>query len=283
MREFIDIRLSESWAQKNLDPSWGAPMGHSDGMPAMTRQIVMPTNDPRVVELKKKMLVSAPGWMTILDVRTYEPSELQQAATLHLLITEYIDACGEDYGTVYDDSQACPRCGLGRKQISPLRLDIGKIPKKVDLATTIARGDELLVSQRLAELIRDSGVTGCRLDPVEHAGRMADANWYQLVVSVPVGITVAATRFGKDFFRDDDVSPESICTEHGLLGLNLLSEVFVDRNSIEAADIVKTFNRYGIRSGCVQPSAILLISQRFYRLMEEHRIRGFKVEVAHLV
>lgn len=288
MKEFVDIRVSEEWAETHLGQSWGEPMAlrHSSVKvhpSLMTRRIVIETSDPKFGVLKDKMSEVPPGPMSALHFREYHASELAGARFLQLIITTFVDACGEDYGTVYDDSAACSRCGFGRKQVSPLRLDLGKIPETDGFATTIARGEELLVSESLAQVIHKGGVAGCRLDQLEHVGqRSQQGRWYQLVITTEAGETASQTRFAKDFLHED-TAQEFVCPRHQLSGLNLVSEVFLREVSIEPADILKTTNRYGNRAGWLQPSPILLISQRFYRLLKEHSIRGYRAEVARLV
>jgi hypothetical protein len=53
-----------------------------------------------------------------------------------------------------------------------LRLDLRKAPKTKDVASTIA--DEIIVSQRFAEVIVDSGLTGFELRRVRHKARYED-------------------------------------------------------------------------------------------------------------
>lgn len=289
MKEYLDIRLSEEWAQQHLDDSWGQVMSRDLPVdPAtippslMTRQIIMESNDDRLAVLTDRM-AKFPPRMTAIEFRKYSAAELSEAPMLQLIIRKFVDACGEDYGTLYDESTACPRCAFGRKQMSPLRLDLAKIPKGADIATTIARGEEILVSESVAQIIREGSIAGCRLDAVEHVGRRSEqARWYQLVITASAGETVPSTRFAKDFFRED-TAQEFVCPQHGLSGLNLVSEVFLRKTSIEAADILKTTNRYGTKQGWLVPSPVFLISQRFYRLLEQRSVRGYKVEVARLV
>jgi hypothetical protein len=280
VREFVDFRLYEDWAQKYLGPTWGRPMPLPNGAEPMTRHLVLETNDPRFGTLKKLLSQDPSACATVLDYRTYDPAELAEAPLLHFIITDFIDCAGEEYGTVYDDSSACPRCGFGRKQVSPLKLGLSKMPRKSSIATTIARGEEIVVSQALAELIRDKNIAGCDLIPIQQNGRKKGlSSWYQLKITADAGETIPPTRFGRDFLRYD-AEPDYICPLHQLSGLNLVSEVFLTQSCCRGADILKTVNRYGDRSGLLMPSAILLISQRFYRLLTERDWHGFKVEVA---
>jgi len=73
---------------------------------------------------------------------------------------------GEECGTVYDEAVSCPTCGAGRKQVSPLKLNLRKIPKTKDLARTIA--DEWVVSQRLVNALVDANISGVEFQPVRH-------------------------------------------------------------------------------------------------------------------
>ena len=71
--------------------------------------------------------------------RIYSKDEFRQAQCFQ--ITPHIyRLCGENYGTAYDDSSACPICGSGARQLSPLKLSKSKMPR-TDLAMTFARGD----------------------------------------------------------------------------------------------------------------------------------------------
>jgi hypothetical protein len=66
-------------------------------------------------------------------------------------------------------------------------LDVGRIPKKKDLAITIA--GEIVVSARLVEALTKHGITGADYRPVRHKTGKAVEAWRQLVVtSRPVDI-----------------------------------------------------------------------------------------------
>jgi hypothetical protein len=87
-------------------------------------------------------------------------------------ITSVFEPCGEECGTKYDESTACPKCGAGGIQKSTLTLDFRRLPKRADIAATIA--NERVVSQRLAQLMVDAGVSGFELRPVRHKARYDD-------------------------------------------------------------------------------------------------------------
>jgi hypothetical protein len=213
--------------------------------------------------------------------REYSDKELDEADLLNLIIDAVFEPAGEDMGTEYDDSEACPKCGAGRVQRSPLRLNLRRIPKNVDIARTISF-DEWVVSESLADFLHKEKVTGFDVREVEHRGkRQPGKKWYQLLVTGKAGNTVDPTRYGIDYLHPD---PEGrfVCPQHLLSGLNLVSEVFLRRDSVETVDIAATTNRYGLRGGVLVPIPIVVISQRLFRILKQHRIKGYKVEVAYL-
>ena len=171
MLETIEIRTPDSLAEKYLPRRVGVTLGRQ------VRKIEVPTTDPlvsRIHELLADKQARRDGFfVSSWDVRrSYSPAELEAAELFHLIITAVCEHAGEDCGTDYDESTACPRCGAGRTQRSELILDLRKAPKRKDIARTIA--DEWVVSQRLAELITEAQLTGLELRAVRHRARYQD-------------------------------------------------------------------------------------------------------------
>ena len=104
--------------------------------------------------------------------RRYTHKELESAELFDLNITTVFEPAGEECGTVYDETTACPVCGAGRTQVSELVLDLRKAPRSKQIARTIA--DEWVVSQCLAEVLTDAGMTGFKLRRVRHKARYQD-------------------------------------------------------------------------------------------------------------
>ncbi len=105
--------------------------------------------------------------------------------------------------------------------------------------------------------------------------------WYQLVItSCPVAI-VPPTRCGIHPFDNDD-NGEFRCPLGHVCGLNLLSEVWIDRSQWSSNDFCVTREVIGVRRGLLVPSPLILISSRVRELLHFHEIRGYRVEVAHL-
>lgn len=170
MRETVEFRIPEERAARFLEPHEGKCLGGS------VRVLELATNNPRyerIGELDRQFRNEGRalflGWVI---KRHYSRQELESAELFRLETTAVFEPAGEECGTVYDESTACPLCGAGRTQVSDLILDLRKTPKNKDIACTIA--DEWIVSQRLAELLVDTGMTGFELRPVRHKARYQD-------------------------------------------------------------------------------------------------------------
>lgn len=171
MRESAEFRVSERFASKLFAKDEGTRLGDS------IRKVRLDTSDPRFEQVGrlqqalrgKRDASFYYGW----DVhRQYSRAELEAATRFQLIATTSFEPAGEECGTRYDESTACPRCGAGATQTSDLRLDLRKVPKSVDIACTIA--DEWIVSQRFAEQMIGAGLTGFEFRPVRHKARYED-------------------------------------------------------------------------------------------------------------
>lgn len=172
MRETYEFRVVEDFAGRLFGPNEGKDIGSK-----IVRLIELDGNDPRLPKVgEMQRLIEQEsgraffhGW----DIeRHYSAREIQAATLFTLWITAVFEPAGEECGTEYDESTACPKCGAGAAQVSDLRLDLRKAPKKNDIARTIA--NEIIVSHQLAEKLVDTGLTGFDLRPVRHKARYED-------------------------------------------------------------------------------------------------------------
>lgn len=299
MREWIDVRVGSDELIRLLPSDLGHHLDSKEDLEfrrsldpdyVSGRRIYLARDNPRWEQIRAVLDKDPHGyhaWIT----RRYARQELEQAQILRLVITKEFEPEGEACGTVYDETAACPVCGAGRRQVSDLHLQLRRVfqqppsipqAKRTGIARTIA--NEIIVSQALAELIKENRGVGAELRPVRGCG--ADAkitpHWKQLWVTGKAGRTVPPTEFGLKPFNPDDRG-EYRCPRGHVSGLNLLSEVYVRRENWDGSDIAATEDLVGSRMGVLVPSPMLLISQRFYRLLLEHNLKGFKAEVAHLV
>lgn len=282
MLETIEFRLVESSAHILFGTHEGRVLS------SLTRKIELSSTDPRLAEMGRiqEELLTRGGGMLFggwIIHRAYLPEELARAQLLRLIPTCYFEPMGEQCGTVYDESTACPLCGAGRRQVSDLEFNTTKIPKRADIATSYA--SEWVFSRRLADLLEREGISGVQLRPVRHHRRRESPicpDWVQPVVTSPRVQVVSPTHFAIDPVRED-VAGKYRCPQGHVAGLAIVSEAYVDGSSWDRADLVQSEQLYGLREGLLVPQPLVLISQRFYQLLKSENIRGFRIEVAHLV
>lgn len=280
MREIAEFRVDEAFAPMLFEPEEGKRLGDA------VRKVELETDAPRfkqVGELQRDLRrsVGKPffyGWGL---KRKYTKRELESAALLQLRVTTVFEPAGEECGTQYDESNACPRCGAGAQQVGPLFLDVKRIPKAKDFARTIA--GEVVISRRASELFAQHGITGVAFRPVRTKGAksLELPNWSQLVIHSADADMVPPTKAGIDPFNDD-LEGQYRCAEGDTIGLNLLSEVSIDTPSRGQADIVATRHFVGVRRGLLRPERIILISQKVRQLIVAEKLKGCEIEVAHL-
>jgi hypothetical protein len=288
MRLTLDMRIAEDWAEKRLGSSVGKPLIHTLGMPTSTRQVIVDANDPLVEEIKQKVLASERWGESLfcfvnMDYE-YAGEELAAASLLRLRPTVLVRTYGERYGTHYDDTNACPKCGAGRVQRSPLVMDPRYLKKKKkDFLVTIT-ADEWIVSAKLANLLRQLAGHDCTFEPIHDLRGDEMGDWLQLKVHKVFGSAVAPTKFGLNYFHPEDPKGEYVCPQHHLSGLNVLSELYMKpdgNNSFPALSISR--NRVGRKAGWIVPAPFLLITRALADALLENNIRGFGLDVAHVV
>lgn len=281
MREIAELRVDEAFAPMLFEPEEGKRLGDS------VRKIEIETNTPRfkqvgALQRDLRRSVGKPffyGWSLR---RKYTRREIETAALLQLKIINVFEPAGEECGTRYDESSACPHCGAGAKQIGPLFLDVRRIPKNKDFARTIA--GEVVISRRASELFVRHGISGVSFYPVRTKGakNMELPGWSQLVIHSADADMVSPTKSGIDPFNDDPEG-EYRCPEGNTTGLNLLSEVSVAVASRGQADMIATRQFVGVRRGLLRPERIILISQKVRHLIDIEKLKGCEIEVAYLV
>ena len=210
--------------------------------------------------------------------RTYTDKELASAELLRFYVWSLVEASGQEIGTQYDPSTACPACGSGPKQKGPLTLGLSKIPRQ-DFVMTLT--GELLASRRARAVLDAAGPSGIRFGPVlSSATRNASNAWSQLFITARIPVS-GKTVFGIDPF---DLDPEGKyrCPACGLLGARLLSEVRIPRADWHGTDFAASSALVGVRLGLYEPWPLVVISPRTYRLLKSKRLSGFGVEVARL-
>ncbi len=282
MHSLVELRVDERYASLLFNKDEGQRLGDS------VRKIVLRTDDSRfdkvgALQAKLRRDVGEPffyGWKLY---QRYAASELASARLFHVEARKHFEPSGEECGTRYDETVACARCGAGAVQVGPLILPDRRIPRGVDFASTIA-GEEI-VSRRTTVLFREHAVKGVSFEPVRTPSpRGIDlSEWSQLRVLRSGAEIVPPTRVGDNPF-DADESDENRCDiDDHLLGLNLLSEVYVDAGPMHGSDVFYSRQYIGVRRGLLRPQRVLLVTPRVRQLILDAGLRGFSFTVARQV
>jgi hypothetical protein len=283
MRETIEFRIPEDSAKRVLGPQDGIRLGFG----GRVRKIELPLSDPRVAkigEAERRYASKGRAFFTWSKIyRRYTKQELEAAKAFLLEVKHAFEPVGEQCGTIYDESEACRCCGVGWQQKSDLILDARKLPKRGNLAFAQTIVPEVIVSAKLVQLFQSHRLRGAEFRAVRDKRKphIPVADWYQpLIYSTPLTI-VPPTRTGNGPF-DDDPEGEYRCPRGHVIGLNVLSELYVRGEDFDDWDIAYTKQYVGCRGGVVRPEQLLVISPKLWRLLTEHGLKGFSVEVVHL-
>ncbi len=210
MKILHDLRIEEQNASLLFEPDEGKRLGGIliDGvLVGAVRKIVIPHDDPRIPrirELQKRMrFCYSPGTQYL-----YEKQELDSGELLLLNIDAFFSPNGEECGTNYDDSKACPICGGGLQQVGPLRLRPSSIPKKELIAST-RNAQEVIFAERFVDTLLDFGATGAQYSRVV-ASRTTVVPWFQPLFTSKVSVQ-PPTVVGRELFNDDSERYENRC------------------------------------------------------------------------
>src|SRR6476620_4127758 len=125
--------------------------------------------------------------------RVLEPTarELSAARLLHMFVWIHHSHEGHPRpGVIYDESAACPACGDGLRQTSPLVISGKEIPKTGLLGSI---DDDVLVHDSLAEEMHTNGFTGIGFgDVLDTQGHRLP--WRQLRIDHAMPPMIAAAR-----------------------------------------------------------------------------------------
>jgi hypothetical protein len=282
MKEIYEFRIPEDLAPQLFNDSEGVRLGTS------IRKVVVSTDDPRFERIGKiQQLMHETsdrsffyGWEIN---REYDKQDLSSAQLFQLKISKVFESAGEECGTEYNECTACPFCGTGADQVSPLFLPENRIPKKVDISKTIA--GEIVVSRRLASTLRSTGL-GDNLKPIfsylSANTRTHLQDWYQFIppnncLSICMPTTIGINPY------DLDPLGQYRCKCNKLLGLNLLSEVWVKNSPTYTNEIgmMSSVQFTGVRRGLLRPERVLFLSPNARNKLISENVKGFTSDVAH--
>lgn len=197
------------------------------------------------------------------EIREYTKAELDNAKLYDLNIEypwEHDIKNAEDYGTLYNSSNKCRKCGLGREQISELVIDTKKI-KNNSIITIIP---EIVVTEELYNLIIQNGLTGCEFKNIKDFKGRNETVLYQLLIH-----NVLPPMDGQVKFEIDKVA---YCELHEANGVYLQSEIVYNTAVLSRAkDFNLSYEYIGNVNYCERR---VIVSDKFRELFKKNKLKG---------
>ncbi len=277
MKETVELRIYKKYASLLLNPGEGKDLG-------LYVSIDIPTNDPRFEKAKKLTKEVREKYNDFFFMyseikRKYSKKEIDTAELLHMRIKGTFEPAGEECGTLFDETSVCEICGANRRQISPLTLKKGTIPKK-DIAKTIA--GEVIVSEKFAAAYTQRGLKGAKLEPVVFT--KGESTYYQLVAENEIELTQNTVAGINPFDLSTSNEGEIYkCPKGHTIGLNLISEPYVfDTLNRQSNDILASKQMIGVNRGLLKPEHIYFCSQDFKKMIDEEKLKGIEFGLVHI-
>jgi hypothetical protein len=225
------------------------------------------------------------GYSWVGAKRFYTQKELLAAKALQIIpyvMTQFTRKI-EDRDLIYDISSKCKMCGIAIQK-SDLIFESPKFPKSKDIIGLVGF-NEVIVSKRFAEILETSNIQGIIIKDIflrKRSKLYPIDEWKQMVVTSEVRVS-DLTIFGYDIFHPDKTGVGR-CKVCGLTrGQGIQSELHIDGNTWAVNDIAVTRERVGGGTTIGSPLQMMVISPRLYKLMKENDIKGYHVEVTHVI
>lgn len=206
--------------------------------PGVDVEITLDDKDPRVQKVLG--LLAEHGnepWVYRRDI--YTEDELQAAP---LLIISSSEADSALAWTTYDESKACPKCGTGVRQTSPLHIVRQDLKRMEKLRVAFTVENDVLVQDVHVERLLAAGVTGALFWPVyaNKAGVLEELRHQQLFVE-----HVMPPMSPKSFLDRKRVCPD--CHRGWFLhvAMNPLRVVYRREDLANTQDVNMTWERFG--------------------------------------
>lgn len=235
-------------------------------------------NAPEVERLRTALAKEGLTWLESRE-RLYTDSELATFPLLRLLATREGGRGGATYGTQYDLSRACPVCGTGAIQTSPLVLNTSEIPPNVEIFQTTDH--EILVSSRLERVLTDAILKGLRLETAMSLDG-ATLPWLQLLSDMemppadPGSTGIVRERpcpyCHRDGYFDTAKEPFELMYDHASISSDSIPDAAHTHEHFGNSRIRQPFSE----SHFAQP--LLLISPAVFHLFRRENVDGLRFD-----
>jgi hypothetical protein len=304
-RYFTDFHVSRSEGErfrayiKDLDliEFWNEP--HNErALPYLAATLY--GDDPRLHKLRDLLTREGIEWSERREC-IYSVKELREFPLLRVVVDRKpLDEGGPELGTTYDLSSACPMCGCGAVQTSPLMLPLSSLPNRGRICQ--AAHGEVLVSEAVRDSLRRHEVSGLELRQVHFYRNNEPLAWWQIISSYVMprmssttrGITTDET----DQIQDDGMVIRALppcprCRRDGRYDADEPCQIEYSTADLDIAslpDIVHTWESFG-RSGINTEesrfsryySPLILVQSRVFDILLKCHIRGLRFDPVRIV
>jgi hypothetical protein len=271
MQEIYEFRIPEAWACEWLEPRDGTKT--RSGSVRIVRTLKGSDLFDRVLRADATRRITGDRLFLSWSVRReYDREELDAAELLLLDIFNVFEPAGEEFGVVYLPNAEGPAESANR--IGPLILKCSRFRGK-SFCKSIA--GEVLVAPEMQNLIRTEACTGLEFGPVFCKGREpSKRGWAELVVTSRHVTISPRTVIGVDPL---ELGPRGGTGSGENIGLNVLSEVSVVRESWDGSDFVVSKQTVGSFQGLLRPRRLIMISKRVFDAIPSKMQKGLDFEV----
>ena len=272
------------------------PIGCTQGLAGLDHilcglyQETFDADDPRLENLRSALTRAGIKWSEREEF-VYSVRELFEYPLLRLGVNPDLEAGGPKYGTTYDLSEACARCGTGAIQTSPLQLPLKGFPKSKPACS--AAHLEILVAEPLRNALETADVTGLELRQVQFYRNQEPLPWWQMISSYELPKMSPETKGIKtdeiDHVMDDGMvikalPPCPVCRRDGRYNSDEPLQIVYARKDVDSEsipDVVHTWERFGVSvinekephySRFAPP--ILLIKPKVYEVFRSLKVKN---------
>jgi len=202
---------------------------------------------------------------TFAEGREYTKEEIRASKyfTMEIIYPWESDCItAEKFGTKYEN--VCPCCSVGKRQISDLIIDTKKATK-YDISTI---QPEIIINEKLYNLINDNSLTGCSFRPIKDFKGRDDVVLYQLIIT-----NVLPSMSNEIRVEIVDGFKCSECKRNGEI---LRSEAIYEERSLDnSCDFNLTQEYFGLNLYCTRH---IIVSRKVYELFKKNKIKRVTFE-----
>lgn len=231
-RDFVEsIGCLKSWREPFTDR----------GRPFLTHTFA--EGDPHLAALRELLTKEGIEWSE-REEHLYTDPELRSFPLLEFSMELVpLDPPGL-HGTTFDLSEACPKCGTGAKQTSPLVLPRSSLHKRKGLVS-YGTDSEILVATSLKKALQEAEVTGIELRQVVAKDSDETLPWWQVICEHTMPKASPQT-IGWE--RSESLPPCPTCQQDGYYHTQGPYMIFYRREDVDLAripDVAQTWESFG--------------------------------------